>query len=164
MDRVSYANAVGSVMYTMVCCRLDIAHAMSSVSRYMANPRKEYWKALKWILRYLQGIRDYGLVFGGQSGGFKENSKESYRGLSPLEGFVNANYVDNLDTRRSTIGYLFCIFGGSVSWRSTLQPITSLSTMEAEYIDVTEGAKKILWLRRLAAKMVVEQSKVILYR
>ena len=72
MERVPYANTIGSVMYTMVCCRSNIAHAVSTVSRYMANPRKEYWKALKWILRYLHGTRDYGLVFGGQSGGFGE--------------------------------------------------------------------------------------------
>ena len=42
MDRVSYANAIGNVIYIMVYCRPDIAHAMSSISRYMANPRKEH--------------------------------------------------------------------------------------------------------------------------
>ena len=72
MERVFYANAVGSVIYTMVCCRSDIAYAMNTVSRYMANPGKEHWKALKWILRYLHGTRDYGLVFGGQPEGFGE--------------------------------------------------------------------------------------------
>ena len=41
-------------------------------------------------------------------------------GSGPLEGFVDANYADDLDTRRSTTGYLFCIYGRSVSWRSIL--------------------------------------------
>ena len=73
----------------------------------MANPRKEHWKALKWILRYLHGTRDYGLVFGGQSEEFGEQSVKMCEDLDPLEGFVDANYVGDLDTRRSTTGYSF---------------------------------------------------------
>ena len=65
MDRVPYASAVNNVMYAMVYCRSDIAFAISQVSRYMSNPRKEHWKALKWILRYLKGTQQYGLVSGG---------------------------------------------------------------------------------------------------
>ena len=37
MARVPYANAVGSLMYAMVCTRPDIAQAVSVVSRYMAG-------------------------------------------------------------------------------------------------------------------------------
>nr|GEZ25346.1 retrovirus-related Pol polyprotein from transposon TNT 1-94 [Tanacetum cinerariifolium] len=37
MSRVPYSSAVGSLMYTMVCTRLDLAHAVSVVSRYMHN-------------------------------------------------------------------------------------------------------------------------------
>ncbi|GJU04409.1 retrotransposon protein, putative, ty1-copia subclass [Tanacetum coccineum] len=38
MSKVPYANAVGSLMYLMVCTRPDIAYAVSVVSRYLANP------------------------------------------------------------------------------------------------------------------------------
>nr|GEY30649.1 putative polyprotein [Tanacetum cinerariifolium] len=38
MSKVSYANAVVSLMYLMVCTRPDIAYAISIVSRYLANP------------------------------------------------------------------------------------------------------------------------------
>lgn len=47
MDKTPYAFVVGSFMYTMVCIRPDIAHAIGIVSRYMSNPRKQYWKAVK---------------------------------------------------------------------------------------------------------------------
>ena len=47
MTLVQYASAVGSLMYAMVCTRLDIAHAVGLVSRYMANPGKEHWEAVK---------------------------------------------------------------------------------------------------------------------
>ena len=61
--------------------------------------------------------------------------------LGPLEGFVDANYAGDLDTRRSTTGYLFYVYGGPVSWRSILQSIMALSTTEAEYIRIMEATK-----------------------
>ena len=42
MERVPYASSVGSLIYAMVCCRPDIAHAVSQVSRFMAQPGKKH--------------------------------------------------------------------------------------------------------------------------
>ena len=55
MSRIPYSCVVGSLMYAMVCSRPDLAHVLSVVSRYMANPGKEHWNAVKWIFRYLRG-------------------------------------------------------------------------------------------------------------
>ncbi|KAG8499473.1 hypothetical protein CXB51_005963 [Gossypium anomalum] len=38
MSHVPYSSAMGSLMYAMVCSRLDLSYAVSAVSRYMANP------------------------------------------------------------------------------------------------------------------------------
>ena len=109
MTQVSYANAVGCLMYAMICTRQDIAYAVSVVSKFMANPGKEHWNAVKWILRYLKGTKDFGI-------GFRSNS-----GVDELEGFIDADYAENLDSKRSTTGFIVILFGGPVSWRSTLQ-------------------------------------------
>ncbi|GJX23943.1 retrovirus-related pol polyprotein from transposon TNT 1-94 [Tanacetum coccineum] len=55
MSKVPYANVSGSLMYLMVCTRPDIAYVVSIVSRYLANPGKNHWEAVKWILKYLKG-------------------------------------------------------------------------------------------------------------
>ena len=52
MALVPYASAVGSLMYVMVSTRPNIAHGVGVVSRYIANPGKEHWEAVKWLLRY----------------------------------------------------------------------------------------------------------------
>ena len=52
MKNVPYANAVGSLMYVMICARLDLAYIVSLVSKYMEKPRKLHYEALKWILKY----------------------------------------------------------------------------------------------------------------
>ena len=63
MASVPYVSVVGSLMYAMVCTRPDIAHAVSSVSRYMANPGKQHWQAVKWILRYLRGTLNRSIIY-----------------------------------------------------------------------------------------------------
>ena len=63
MSRVPYANAVGCLMYAIVCTRPDIADAVSDVSRFMARPGREHWQRVKRIFCYLRGTNDIGLVY-----------------------------------------------------------------------------------------------------
>lgn len=64
MSRVLYASSVGSLMFTMICTRPDIAHVVGVVSRYMAEPGREHWEAVKMIFRYLKGTSDVALCYG----------------------------------------------------------------------------------------------------
>lgn len=63
MSVVPYANAIGSVMYTMVCIRPDLANSISVTSRYMGNSGRYHWEALKYILRYLKGSSRIGILY-----------------------------------------------------------------------------------------------------
>ena len=63
MEKIPYANAVGSLMYSMVCTRPDLAYSTSLVSRFMANPGRDHWEAVKWIFRYLRETSSYGLRY-----------------------------------------------------------------------------------------------------
>ena len=42
MKTVPYSSAVGSIMYSMVCTRPDVAHGVGVVSRFMGNPGREH--------------------------------------------------------------------------------------------------------------------------
>jgi hypothetical protein len=63
MLRVLYSSVVGSIMYAIVCSRLDISQAISVVSRYITNPEKVHWQKMKWILQCLRCTIDVGLVY-----------------------------------------------------------------------------------------------------
>ena len=93
MSKVPYASIVGSLMYAMVCTRPDIAHAMGVVSRYMSHLGIEHWNVVKWILKYLRGKTSKCLHFGGST--------------TNLQGCVDLGLVEDIDTRWSTIGYVF---------------------------------------------------------
>ena len=40
--RIPYASAIGSIMYAMLCTRLDASNALSITSRYQTNPGKQH--------------------------------------------------------------------------------------------------------------------------
>ncbi|KAA0033501.1 Retrovirus-related Pol polyprotein from transposon TNT 1-94 [Cucumis melo var. makuwa] len=63
MSYVPYSNAIGSLMYLMVCTRPDLAHSSSLVSWYIENPGKIHWEATKWVFRYLVGTENRGLLY-----------------------------------------------------------------------------------------------------
>ncbi|KAH9698403.1 hypothetical protein KPL71_024000 [Citrus sinensis] len=86
MLQVPHSNAVGSLMYAMVCTRPDISHAVGIVSRYMHNPGKGLWQAVKWILRYIHKTMDVGLLF--------ERDDTLSQGVI---GYVDSDYAGDLD-------------------------------------------------------------------
>jgi ATP-binding cassette subfamily B (MDR/TAP) protein 1 len=133
----------------MVCTRPDIAHAVGVVSRFLSNPRKQHWEAVKWILRYLRGTSNLCLSFG--NGGLV------------LEGYTDADMAGDLDHRKSTSGYVFTFAGGAVSWQSKLQKCVALSTIEAEYIAATEAGKELLWLVRFLLELGMQQEDAIVF-
>ena len=53
MATVPYRQAVGSLMHAMIGTRPDICFAVGAVSKFMSDPGKEHWTAVKRILRYL---------------------------------------------------------------------------------------------------------------
>lgn len=62
-DEITYASAVGSIMYAMVGSRPDLAYAIGLVSRFMSRPGEIHWEAVKWLLRYMKGSSDVQLVY-----------------------------------------------------------------------------------------------------
>lgn len=49
----------------MVVLHPMFAYGIGVFSRFIRNPGKEHWEAVKWILRYLNGTTNNGILFGG---------------------------------------------------------------------------------------------------
>ena len=89
---------------------------------------------MKWIMRYLCGASSLSLCFG--------------IGKPILCGYTDSDMVGDVDTRKSTSGYLVTFAGGAVSWQSRLQKCVALSTTKAKFIVVVEACKEFLWMKR----------------
>ena len=118
-------------MYAMVRTRLDLSQAVSVISRDMHDPRKGHWEAVKWVLWYIKGTLNVGLVFEKDSTGKQECIR-----------CVDSNYAGDLDKYQSTARYVFILSQAPVSRRSILQSTVTLSTTETEYMVMTEAIKE----------------------
>ena len=92
-------------MYAMVCTRLDISQVVGVLSRYMSNPGRAHWDAIKRVFRYLRGTSEYSICFHGT------RNKHSL----DIRGYVDSDWVGDVDRRRSTSAYVFTLFGGAIS-------------------------------------------------
>ena len=63
MKNIPYASAVSSLMYAQVCTRPNIAYAVGVLGRYQSNLGMDHWRAAKKVMRYLQGTKDYMLMY-----------------------------------------------------------------------------------------------------
>eukprot|EP00253_Pinus_taeda_P030734 PITA_30734 len=93
---------------------------------------------------YLRGTSDYGLCYQGRPGLDR---------VLDIYGFVDVEWVGDLDQRRSTSGYVFNLFGGAVSWMSKKQSVVALSTTEAGYMETAHESKEAIWLQKLCSSM-----------
>ena len=92
---------------------------------------------MKQAFKYLRGSSDYGLCYQG---------RPRFERMLDIRGFVDAEWAGDLDQRRSTSGYVFSLFGGTVSWMSKIQSVVALSTIEVEYMAATHESKEAVWL------------------
>ncbi|KAL0405967.1 UNVERIFIED_CONTAM: Retrovirus-related Pol polyprotein from transposon TNT 1-94 [Sesamum latifolium] len=151
MKNIPYSNAIWSIMYLMVSTRPDIAYAVSCLSRFISNAGLPHWEALKWLLRNLNGSMNIGITFSKYSDDVK------------LVGYVDSNYANDRDSKRSTTSYVFTLGGACISWKSQLQNIVALSTTEAEYIATTEALKEAIWLKGLRDEIDFLKHKVTVF-
>jgi hypothetical protein len=85
----------------------------------MSKAGKEHWTSVKRVFRYLRGTTSYGLCYQGRPGLDR---------VVDIHGFVDADWVGDLDHRRSTSGYVFNLFGGEINWMRKIQVVVALST------------------------------------
>ena len=125
-------------MHLAVYTHPDITFAVSKLSQFNDNPSILHLCAAKHLLHYLQGTKDYRI---------------SYIITSPTTsipiGFSDASYASDPDDRKSTSDYIFMMNNGPVTWSSRKQSIVALSTMESEYIALSECTKEAIFIYKL---------------
>ena len=99
--------------------------------------------AVKRILRYLKGIEDYGLWY-------------KIGGNLDLKVFTDADWVGNIDDKKSTSGGALFLGKRLVSWTSKMKNCTSQSTSKAQYVVVAVNCSNIVWFKQLLEGMEIE--------
>jgi hypothetical protein len=85
-------------------------------------------------------------------GEFSDRGSWGSSSLLPV-GFCDADYAGDIGTRRSTIGYVFTLYGGAISWQSKRQQIVAVSTAEVEYMAAAATVIEALSLGKLMSDL-----------
>jgi Reverse transcriptase (RNA-dependent DNA polymerase)/gag-polypeptide of LTR copia-type len=136
-DAELYRQMVGSVMHLAVFTRPDIAFAVSKLSQFLSDPSILHFRAVKHVFRYLNGTITLCILY------LSHHDK-----LLPI-GFTDASYATDPDDRKSHSGHVFFLADGPISWQSQKQTVVALSSMESEYIALSDASKEAVFLRKL---------------
>jgi hypothetical protein len=127
----NYQEIIGSMLYTYTSTRPDISYSICRAARFSHKYGLQHWNMAIRLCQYLGNTKQLGLLFKGEN--------------LMMDAFVDASYA----SPRSVTGYVIRIGGTAVIWRSKLQSVSSQSTMEAEYVALSEVLKKIMFIRQL---------------
>jgi hypothetical protein len=128
-----YRELTGCLMYVMLTTHPDLSAAVNFFSHFQTNATDTQGFGLKRVLRYVQGTTDLDLFYD--------------KGYDvALTRYADSDWAGDTD-RRSTTGYLFEVYGPTVSWVTKLQSTVPLSYTEAEYVAIASTAAELIWMK-----------------
>ena len=152
-DHQRYRGIVGSLLYLANWTRVDIAFAVSELSRFVSNPGKSHLEAAQRVLRYLKKTKHLSINF--------SRPVPMTSGIQPniLWGYVDSDWAGCPDTRRSTSAYVLMLNGAAVSWRSKRQTTVALSTAEAEFVAASSLVQEVIYVRKFLQNLGFPQQE-----
>ena len=118
----------------------DVMYAVCQLARAMSKPSKAHMVAAKQLLWYLAGTTDASIVY--------------KRGGSKLSAFSDANWGNNPDNGKSTSSaYLVMLSKAPISFKSGIQSLTALSTMEAELVASALTMKEAVFCSNMTTEL-----------
>ncbi|KAI5314222.1 hypothetical protein L3X38_043398 [Prunus dulcis] len=127
-------------------CIQEVVDELSAVFEMKDMGKLTYFLGLQIdynaeILRYIQGTLDHGLKFSS--------------GPLQLHAFSDADWAGDVNTRRSTTGFVVFLGPNPISWQSKKQTSVAMSSTEAEYRSLAHTSADIAWIRQVLQDLKV---------
>ncbi|KAM0964198.1 hypothetical protein ACFX15_022575 [Malus domestica] len=126
-----YRSLVGALQY-LTWTRFDITFSVNQVCQHLQNPRTTHFTTVKWILRYLKGTLDHGLLL--------------TKGSTNITAFLDVDWADCPIHCRSTFGFYLFFGNNLISWNAKKQPIVAQSSTKSEYRSLAQIAAEVSWI------------------
>ena len=143
-----FRQLIGSLWH-LTHTRPYISHAVGTLSQFSNDPHVSHWRECLRILKYVTETSDYGIV---------------YSNDSSIYSFVDVDWAESVDDKRSISGYGFIFEGGLVSWLSKKQSAVFGSTTEAEYKAYYFATSEALWLLLVLKELKVKNEDPLIIK
>lgn len=133
---VPYRELVGCLLFLASHTRPDIQFSVIALAQFSNCPSLKHWKYLCQVLQYVV------------------NTKELAINLSRISNctlnvYTDASWASDLVDRKSISGFIVFIDNVPIIWNSCKQKCIALSSMEAEYVSLSDSIKELCWLLRI---------------
>ena len=95
---------------------------------------QHYLRGNNRVLQYSQRAKDYMVTYR------RSNQVE-------IVEYIDYDFVGCQYSMKSTSGYIYLLFGGTISWKSVKQFLIASYTMAAEFIKYYEASNYEIWLQ-----------------
>lgn len=142
-EKMAYQRRTGSILYASVVSRPDVAFAASLLCQFNSNPSPEHRREADRVLGYLAQTKDLAIQFS------RSHASAGATESATLQIFSDASFADDLTSRKSSQGFIICLFHGPIGWQATRQKTVTTSTTEAELLALSHAARESIALWRL---------------
>nr|GEU83939.1 ribonuclease H-like domain, reverse transcriptase, RNA-dependent DNA polymerase [Tanacetum cinerariifolium] len=143
VNSTEYRSLIGCLRY-LLHTRPDLSYYVGLLSRFMQEPREQHMKAIRQVLRYVKGTKDYGITY-------------KHNGGNKIHGFSDSSYGVNTQEGKGTTGIIFYYGESPISWSTQKQATVALSSCESEFIAATQALR----LKRLLSKLTHSQEEKV---
>lgn len=148
-DDRQFRSIVASVNY-MATDQPDLQYACKEACREMSAPTDASWRKLKRIARYLVGRERVIWRYPWKTGHGRWNV------------YVDSDWAGDVETRKSTSGGIIALGDHCVKTWSTTQSSPALSSCEAEYYALVDGASRALGVQAAAKELGIGVEDLVL--
>nr|GEW41237.1 ribonuclease H-like domain, reverse transcriptase, RNA-dependent DNA polymerase [Tanacetum cinerariifolium] len=148
VNSTEYRSLIGCLRY-LLHTRPDLSYSVGLLSRFMQEPREQHMKAIRQVLRYVQGTKDHGITY-------------KHNGGNKIHGYSDSSYGVNTQEEKGTTGVIFYYGESPISWSTQKQTTVALSSCESEFIAATTATTQALWLKRLLSKPTQSQEEKVI--
>jgi len=135
-----YRELIGSALHIARWTRCDIANTVSKLSSLNNKPTRKAVKAVKRLWAYLRGTAHLK---------FQLSLSNIRKAAFLMRGYSDSDWAGDIDSRRSTTGWMVFIGLALINWISSLQSFIAQSSMEAETIAANKLLNELLYLQNM---------------
>ena len=145
-DQQGYELGVSMLLYMVKHLHPNLANVTRELSKANDDANPAAYKELLCVIRFVLDTKNLVL---------KIEPMQNSNKLWEIVCFGDNDYAGDPVSKKSMSGFILYVLSVPFSWQSKLQKSVSLSSLEAEYTDLPEAVKEVMFIIQLLGSMKI---------